>query len=148
MRPWLALTAFVLCLSCAHAARAADPGWNADEQAVAATDTAFYQASKTQHGRAWADFADETATTQVGRGKAEIGAGFEKLYARPGFSLAWHPVFAKVVGDIGMTSGPYERHLTDAQGKDLRSTGHYVTVWLRQPDGQWRFVWDGGTPDR
>jgi ketosteroid isomerase-like protein len=147
MRVWLALFPFAACLLGGPSAQAADPAWNADEQAVAATDTAFYNASRDQHGRAWADFADETATTQVGHGKTEIGAAFEKLYGRPGFTLAWHPVFAKVVGDIGMTSGPYERHLADAKGQDQRSTGNYVTVWLRQPDGQWRFVWDGGTPD-
>ncbi len=147
MRLWRALIPLALGLVGGRPALAADAAWNADEQAVAAADAAFYEASRARHGQAWADVADETATTQVGRGKAEIGAAFEKLYARPGFSLAWHPVFAKVVGDIGMTSGPYERHLADAQGQDRRSTGNYVTLWLRQPDGQWRYVWDGGTPD-
>ncbi|HLZ67824.1 MAG TPA: hypothetical protein VKQ29_16485 [Aliidongia sp.] len=148
MRLWLALIPLALCLSGNPAARAADTTWTNDEQAIAAADTAFYNASREQHGQAWADFADDTANTQVGHGKAEIGAAFDKIYARPGFTLTWHPVFAKVVGDIGMTSGPYERHQTDAQGQDQRSTGNYVTVWLRQPDGQWRFVWDGGTPDK
>jgi len=52
------------------------------------------------------------------------------------------------VGDVGMTSGPYESHVQDAQGIDHRSAGNYVTVWQRQKDGQWRFVWDGGTPDK
>lgn len=148
MRRWLALTFTILCLSGDLPARAADPAWTADEQAVAATDTAFYNATLSKHGQGWSDFADETATTQAGHGKAEIGAAFEKLYARPGFRLAWHPVFAKVVGDVGVTSGPYESHVTDAKGDDHRSTGNYVTVWQRQPDGQWRFVWDGGTPDK
>ncbi|HEY0912876.1 MAG TPA: DUF4440 domain-containing protein [Bradyrhizobium sp.] len=127
-------------------AAAADMAWNADEQAVAATDAAFYDASRDKQAQAWVDFADDSATTQSGYGKSEIGAAFEKLYARPGFTLSWHPTFAKVVGDIGVTSGPYEMHLTDAQGQDRRSTGDYVTVWQRQRDGQWRFVWDGGTP--
>jgi ketosteroid isomerase-like protein len=148
MRRWLALALATLCLSGGPPARAADPVWNADEQAVAATDLAFFNASVTRHSQAWVDFADETATTQAGRGKAEIGAAFEKTYARPGFRLSWHPVFAKVVGDVGITSGPYESHVADAKGEDRRSTGNYVTVWQRQPDGQWRFVWDGGTPDK
>lgn len=148
MRRWLALTLTILCLSGGASALAADPAWNADEQAVAAADAAFYSASAAKGSQAWVDFADETATTQAGHGKAEIGAAFEKLYARPGFRLTWHPVFAKVVGDVGMTSGPYEMHVADAKGEDHRSTGNYVTVWQRQPDGQWRFVWDGGTPDK
>jgi len=30
----------------------------------------------------------------------------------------------------------------------VRSTGNGVTVWQRRPDGQRRFVRDGGTPDK
>lgn len=148
MRIWLALIPFVCVLLGVVPARAADPSWTADEQAVAAADEAFFTASQTKHGQAWAEFADESATIQGASGKAEIGAKFDKLYARPGFSLAWHPTFAKVVGDVGMTSGPYEAHRLDAQGQDVRTTGNYVTVWQRQSDGQWRFAWDGGTQNK
>lgn len=148
MRVWLAATFSIFCLVGAVPASAANPPWTGDEQAVAATDTAFYAASREKHGQAWADFADDSASTQVGHGKAEIGAAYDKIYARPGFSLSWHPTFAKVVGDVGITSGPYELHQADAKGQDKHSTGKYVTVWQRQADGQWRFVWDGGTPDK
>ncbi|HEV2673533.1 MAG TPA: DUF4440 domain-containing protein [Aliidongia sp.] len=148
MRPWIALIPVVCGLLGSALAHAADPAWNADEQAVAAADEAFFAASRDRHGDAWGDFADENATIQGGHGKVEIRAVFEKLYARPGFTLTWHPTFAKVVGEVGMTSGPYEMHRLDAQGQDLRTTGRYVTVWQRQSDGQWRFAWDGGTEDK
>jgi ketosteroid isomerase-like protein len=148
MRRWLALTLTILCLSGGRPALAADPAWSGDEQAVAATDMAFYEATLAKRAQGWVDFADDNATSAADHGKLAIGAAFEKLYARPGFSLTWHPTFAKVVGDVGMTSGPYEMHLADAKGADHRSTGNYVTVWQRQSDGQWRFVWDGGTPDK
>jgi ketosteroid isomerase-like protein len=52
-----------------------------------------------------------------------------------------------VVGDIAVTSGPFESHVLDDKGKDRKTTGRYVTVWQRQKDGGWRFVWDGGTDD-
>ncbi|GGF23516.1 hypothetical protein GCM10011611_32010 [Aliidongia dinghuensis] len=148
MRAWFVLLILVCGLFHGSAARAADPSWTADEQAVAAADEAFFAAAEARHGQAWAEFADETATVQGGHGKAEIGQKLDKLYARPGFSLTWHPNYAKVVGDIGVTSGPYEMHRQNADGHDQRSTGRYVTVWQRQSDGQWRFVWDGGTEDR
>jgi ketosteroid isomerase-like protein len=128
-------------------AGAAEPGATADEQAVMAADQAFYEASREKHGQAWADFADENATLPAGHGKPEIGAFYDKLYARPGFALSWRPTYAKVVGDLGITSGPYEAHRQDAEGQDRPSTGSYVTVWQRQNDGTWRFVWDGGTQD-
>ena len=122
-------------------------GSTPDEQAVAAADIAFFQASLATKGTAWKEFADEHASLPVGTGKDAIGIFYAKLYATPGFSLSWHPEFVKVVGDIGVTSGPYESHNLDAQGQDKRGTGNYVTVWQRQKDGGWRFTWDGGTPD-
>jgi ketosteroid isomerase-like protein len=120
---------------------------SADERAVMAADEAFYQASRTAKGQAWADFADEHATLPAGAGKAAIGAYYEKVYAKPGFALAWHPDSAKVMGDLAITTGHYESHLQSEAGQDKPGHGRYVTVWQRQKDGGWRFVWDGGTED-
>ena len=55
-----------------------------------------------------------------------------------GPSLAWWPAFAGIAasGDLGFTTGPYE-----VNGK---RAGHYFTVWKRQPDGAWKWVYDGG----
>jgi len=148
MRRWLALLPLACGFLAAAAASAADPSWTADERAVAAADEAFFAASQTRHGQAWADYADDTATLQGAHGKAAIGEKYTQLYAQPGFTLSWHPAFAKVVGDLGVTSGSYEMHRQDAQGQDRRSAGSYMTVWHRQPDGQWLIVWDGGTEDK
>jgi ketosteroid isomerase-like protein len=131
-----------LCLTApAHAAVAG----TTDEQAVSAADQAFYEASLTRKGQAWADFADEDAVLPAGKGKVAIGAYYDKVYARPGYSLSWRPDFAKVVGDVGVSSGHFESHSLDAAGHDKHGHGTYVTVWARQKDGGWRYVWDGGT---
>jgi ketosteroid isomerase-like protein len=140
---------FALLIACLalvplHAASAKAAG-SPDERAVAAADEAFYRASLTAKGQAWKDFADEGATLPAGSGKDAIGAYYDKVYAKPGFSLSWHPNYAKVVGDVGVTSGRYESHIQDASGHDQKHRGNYVTVWQRQKDGAWRFVWDGGT---
>ncbi|HEX3366039.1 DUF4440 domain-containing protein [Phenylobacterium sp.] len=52
--------------------------------------------------------------------------------------LAWWPNFAGVArsGDLGFTTGP-----ATINGK--RGL-FYVTVWTRQPDGGWKWVYDGG----
>jgi ketosteroid isomerase-like protein len=59
--------------------------------------------------------------------------------------LTWWPVYADVAssGDLGWTTGPYEfrDNPTDAKPSD---TGHFFTVWHRQPDGSWKFVLDLG----
>lgn len=59
--------------------------------------------------------------------------------------LMWWPVYADVSssGDMGWTTGPYEfrDNPSDAKPSD---TGHFFTVWRKQPDGSWKFVLDLG----
>ncbi len=119
-------------------------GRTPDEQTVMAADSAFHAASLTGGGQAWRDFADADALAGGQRGKDAIGAFYKKFY-QPGVHLDWHPTYAKVIGDVGITSGPYRYH-KDGDDKPAQ-TGRYVTVWRRQSDGGGRFAWDDGTPD-
>lgn len=53
-------------------------------------------------------------------------------------SLKWWPVWAGISqsGDLGFTTGPY----TSGEQR----FGHYFTVWAKQADGSWRWIYDGG----
>lgn len=53
-------------------------------------------------------------------------------------SLVWYPLWAGIAssGDLGFTTGP-----TEIGG---RRGGYYFTVWKKQPDGSWKWVYDGG----
>ncbi len=55
-------------------------------------------------------------------------------------NLFWWPAFAGISrsGDFGFTTG--------AVSFDEAHTprGHYFTVWRRQPDGSWKWIYDGG----
>ena len=59
--------------------------------------------------------------------------------------LTWWPTYADVshAGDMGWTTGPYEfrEKPTDEKPAD---TGHFFTVWRKQPDGAWKWVLDLG----
>lgn len=59
-------------------------------------------------------------------------------------SLKWKPDFVSVArsGDLGYTYGSYVFTVSDSLGSNRVSTGIFHTVWKRQPDGKWRFVWD------
>ncbi|MHB1223898.1 MAG: YybH family protein [Gemmatimonadaceae bacterium] len=56
-------------------------------------------------------------------------------------ALTWTPRLAHVAasGDLGFTIGV----ATSRNGARI-SHSKYLTIWKRQPDGQWRFVADGG----
>ena len=58
--------------------------------------------------------------------------------------LSWKPDFADVSesGDLAYTFGKYLFTVSDSTGNIQSSTGIFHTVWKRQSDGSWRFVWD------
>jgi len=58
--------------------------------------------------------------------------------------LKWEPDFVDVAssGDLGYTYGKYVYSVTDSLGVTQRDTGIFHTVWKRQEDGRWRYVWD------
>ncbi|MEZ5359304.1 MAG: DUF4440 domain-containing protein [Candidatus Zixiibacteriota bacterium] len=60
--------------------------------------------------------------------------------------LEWEPTFADVAqsGDIGYTLGKYVYSYTNEKGELQQSTGHYVTIWKKQADGSWKYVFDTG----
>ena len=55
-------------------------------------------------------------------------------------TLAWWPEYAGIArsGDFGFTTGPV------TLGADPRVPLHYFTVWRRQPDGAWKWIFDCG----
>ncbi|MDP2724008.1 MAG: nuclear transport factor 2 family protein [Bacteroidales bacterium] len=59
-------------------------------------------------------------------------------------SLVWKPDFVEVAasGDLGYTYGKYTYTSTDSTGNERVYTGVFHTVWRKQSNGQWRFVWD------
>jgi len=63
---------------------------------------------------------------------------------RPGL-LTWQPTFAEISssGDLGWTTGPWEWRQNPSDSTPL-ATGHYITIWKRQPDSTWKFVVDVG----
>ncbi|MCB9232749.1 MAG: nuclear transport factor 2 family protein [Bacteroidia bacterium] len=58
--------------------------------------------------------------------------------------LDWKPDFVDVSqsGDLAYTYGGYTFSAVDTAGNPVDATGIFHTVWKRQADGQWRFVYD------
>ncbi|PLX01903.1 MAG: hypothetical protein C0595_13010 [Marinilabiliales bacterium] len=58
--------------------------------------------------------------------------------------LVWEPDFVDVSssGDMAYTYGKYIFSKTDTSGILISDTGVFHTVWKRQENGKWLFVWD------
>ena len=90
--------------------------------------------------------ADEAVLSRGGKlikGKKEIEEFFDKQTLKD-VRLEWVPDFVSVSasGDLGYTYGKYTLEAVDQTGQEIRSDGIFHTVWKRQPDGEWRYVWD------
>jgi ketosteroid isomerase-like protein len=81
-------------------------------------------------------------------GKKNILAQWAPILNDPFVSLTWSPDEAEISGsgDLGYTYGKYLWTSKESDGKVARRNGKYVTIWRKEPDGQWRVVVDLGTP--
>jgi len=93
-------------------------------------------------------FADTNATIKrqndtMIHGKEAI----KNFYSTPFYQKAtvkWSPDFVDVSpdADMGYTYGQYAWSSTDSTGKPITFNGVFHTVWKRQRDGSWKYVWD------
>jgi ketosteroid isomerase-like protein len=105
------------------------------------------RAQESGMGEAFLAFADENAVlvrnNKVIRGKKEI-AEFFGSQPGEGVTLSWKPDFIEVAqaGDLAYTYGQYSLIRQDSAGNKHTNTGVFHTVWKRQADGSWKFVYD------
>lgn len=135
---------FVSCCSLAQNIRAKSIG-----EIIAAEKAFAKMAADKGIQEAFVFYAAEEAIIKRGNDSLITGkAGIGNFYAKPVFKkaiLSWVPDFidASESGDMGYTIGKYTWQLKDDAGRvSEESTGIFHTVWKKQKDGEWRFVWD------
>lgn len=73
--------------------------------------------------------------------------GIKKFYSTDYFktaSVKWSPDFVDAAekGDLGYSFGKYTWEARDTSGKLTQAKGIFHTVWKKQKDGTWKYVWD------
>ena len=112
------------------------------------TELAFAKLAKEQGLKvAFTTYAADDAVINRGDNLIKGIKAIEEYYANQKFlnvSLEWDPEFIEVAesGDLGYTYGPYIFKATDSNGKEISSEGIFHTVWKKQANGEWRYVWD------
>ena len=99
--------------------------------------------------KAFLKYADEDAVLMRNNvlisGKQSISDYFNsKSIPSNKVTLEWNPDFVDVSssGDLAYSYGKYIFMVTDSIGNTNKSEGIFHTVWKRQEDDSWRFVWD------
>lgn len=98
---------------------------------------------------AFASFADDSAVIKRGDGILIKGKeGIRKYYEADGRNkkivVKWTADFIDVSSDgtLGYSYGHYVWIIRDSLGKIDEYKGIFHTVWKRQSDGTWKYVWD------
>lgn len=112
----------------------------------------FAKATAEGGGQAFAQWFAEDAVT--------LANGEEPVHGRDAiarhatwqpkdYQLTWTPTEAVLspTGDMGYTWGHYEGHSRDANGNPVVTTGRYMTIWRREPDGSWKVVMDASNTE-
>lgn len=73
------------------------------------------------------------------------GGAFMSARPAPPIHLNWRPSFAYAAagGDFGITTGPWQI-TAKSNPAAPPSHGHFISLWKRMPDGQWRVAFDTG----
>ena len=155
MRQLLVLVAVILLLTAGCSAAVENSGKGTDLEAERAllleTDRRLaeaYSTSETPLDTIFASFTDDSRVLApdipMAEGWEASRAVFAKLEALPGYSLKYSPVMADVGGaaDLGYTIGTYHMKLPDSDGNIVEIDGKYLSLWKRQPDGNWKIAVD------
>ncbi len=90
--------------------------------------------------------ADDAVLNRQGNivaGREAIARYFDEQPNRD-VQLTWRPEFVEASpdGQLGYTYGPFTYSATDPSGQKVESQGIFHTVWGRQADGTWKYLYD------
>jgi uncharacterized protein (TIGR02246 family) len=82
-------------------------------------------------------------------GRAAIRKFMQVFFSMPDFSLSFETVHAEVslAGDFAYTCGTNNVTLVDLNGKRIKDSGKYLTLYKKQSGGTWKVVADMGNSD-
>jgi len=116
---------------------------------IADAEKAFATMAKEKGiAEAFAFYADSNAVIKRKNDSLIKGKeGIKNFYSSDFYknaSVTWSPDFieASPDGNLGYTYGKYLWQSKDSTGKVNEAHGVFHTVWKKQKDGSWRYVWD------
>lgn len=126
----------------------------AERAAITQADVDFERATAHRGVEGWVSYFAPNGSQghedgSVSTGHEAIRKAMEPVFSNPARRLTWRPLQSHMVApDLGVTIGRWESLRTEADGRQtVVARGSYVTVWRKQPDGQWKVAYDTGSAD-
>ena len=138
------LISAVACLAATTAI--ADPG---DD--VRCREIGFSKSAENRDMHAFRSFIDADArfvSNEVLRGIDAVTEAWAIFFTAPGPTIKWRPEVIEVLenGTLALSRGPYRVTSQNADGNSVESWGTFNSIWRVNDDGQWRVVFDAGSP--
>ena len=147
MRKIVSLLLIGLTIGCSKKTEVINPDTLKAEVAKAEDDFKNLSESK-GIAEAFYAFADKHAVIKrdndsLIQGKEAIKTYFDNPKFKKA-SVTWKPEFVDVSADgtLAYTYGKYVWTSTDSLGNKKDFKGRFHTVWKKQKDGSWKYVWD------
>lgn len=128
---------------CAPFARRADMA--SLRQQVTDSERAFARTMAVRDHAAFASFLADEAVFFSGetpiRGKQAVAADWSRFFEESAAPFSWEPDRVEVLesGSLALSTGP----VYDPAGRII---GRFNSIWRREASGQWRVVFDKGSP--
>jgi ketosteroid isomerase-like protein len=118
---------------------------------VRCREISFSQSTEQRDIEAFRSFIDADARfvgNSVQRGVEAVAEAWTVFFTADGPSIKWRPQIIEVLdnGTLALSRGPYRVIAKDADGKPVENWGTFNSVWRLNDDGQWRVVFDAGSP--
>ncbi|MBI4265352.1 MAG: nuclear transport factor 2 family protein [Acidobacteria bacterium] len=137
------LSAAVLFSGCACSPPNADV--EALEQQVLETERAFARTMAARDHAAFTSFLSDEAIFFSGdeplRGSVQVADWWRRYFEAPDAPFSWEPERVEVLdsGTLALSTG----RVRDPDGALI---GTFTSIWRREPAGEWRIIFDKGSP--
>jgi ketosteroid isomerase-like protein len=128
--------------------KTSETGISQNKKAILSTEKEFEICVRNEGlAAAFTKFADDSAVINRNdsliKGKQGIGEFYQKR-KKSNSQLSWDADFVdvSVSGDFGYTYGNYTFSVVDSFGGRKEYKGIFHTVWKKQTDNSWKYVWD------
>ena len=122
------------------------------EKQLLQADRDFNKATQEKRLDGWMQYWDDNGVLDRGQpvvGKDAVRKELTAQWAEPSFQLTWEPTSAHMFpnGRKGFTHGTWVMNVNGPDGKPMKVTGQYLTIWQKNKAGEWKIIWDGGAAD-
>jgi ketosteroid isomerase-like protein len=118
---------------------------------VRCREIGFSKSVESKDIEAFRSFVDADARFVSGsilRGPEEVAADWSVFMAEDGPRIIWRPQIVEVLDDgkLALSRGPYKYTAANEEGVDIDYWGTFNSIWRLNDDGEWRVVFDAGSP--